>query len=160
METALTYIEKLSKWMQAISGVVLTFLMFLTTADVIGRIFDHPIIGTYEIVGLGGAMVLGFGLPITQWARNHIAVEVLSEKWSKQVQKAANIITRVVGIILFVLIGWNLYKLGYDLQEANEVTLTIHLPFYPVAYALAFCCIGQILVLMGEMVKIMGGRDE
>jgi TRAP-type C4-dicarboxylate transport system permease small subunit len=160
METALTYIEKLSKWMQAISGVFLTGLMFLTTADVIGRIFDHPIIGTYEIVGLGGAIVLGFGMPITAWARNHISVEVLSEKWPTSVQKVASIITRLLGIVLFIFIGWNLYKLGYDLKEAGEVTLTRHIPFYPVAYALAFCCLGQILVLVGEMAKILGGRDE
>jgi TRAP-type C4-dicarboxylate transport system permease small subunit len=160
METALTYIEKMSKWMQAISGVVLTCLMLLTTADVIGRIFDHPIIGTYDFVGLGGAIVLGFGLPVTSWARNHICVEFLYEKWSPSVQKAATIITRLIGIVLFVFIGWNLYKLGYDLQVAGEVTLTRHLPFHPVAYALAVCCLGQIVVLVGEILKVVGGHNE
>ncbi len=158
METVLAYVERLSKWMQVVSGIALTCLMFLTTADVIGRIFDHPIIGTYEFVGLGGAIVLGFGMPITSWVHSHICVEVLYEKWSKPVQTVAKSITRLIGIVLFVLIGWNLYKLGYDLQIAGEVTLTRHIPFHPVAYALAFCCFGQILVLAGEMLKIVGGH--
>jgi TRAP-type C4-dicarboxylate transport system permease small subunit len=160
MEITLAYIEKLSKWMQVISGVALTCLMFLTTADVIGRLFGYPIIGTYELVGLGGAIVLGFAMPITSWVHGHIFVEVLYEKWPKPVQKVVNIITRLIGLVLFVLIGWNLYKLGYDLQLAREVTLTRHIPFYPVAYGLAFCCLGQILVLVGETLKIIGGRDE
>ena len=105
-------------------------------------------------------MVLGFGLPITSWARNHICVEVLSERWTTPVQRVANIVTRLMGIVLFVLIGWNLYKLGYDLKEAGEVTLTRHLPFHPVAYALAFCCLGQVLVLVGEILKTVGGHNE
>jgi TRAP-type C4-dicarboxylate transport system permease small subunit len=160
MDTVLACFEKLSKWMQAVSGVALTCLVFLTTADVIGRIFDHPIIGTYEFVGLGGAIVLGFGMPITSWVHSHIRVEMLYERWSKPVQTASDIITRLIGIVLFVLIGWNLYKLGYDLQVAGEVTLTRHIPFHPIAYALAFCCLGQILVLIAEILKIVGGRNE
>jgi TRAP-type C4-dicarboxylate transport system permease small subunit len=160
METALACVEKLSKWMQAVSGVALTCLMFLTTADVIGRTFGHPIIGTYELVGLGGAIVLGFGMPITSWTRGHISVEALYERWPKPVQIVTHISTRLVGIVLFVLIGWNLYKLGYDLRLVGEVTLTRHIPFYPVAYGLAFCCLGQVLVLVAETLKIIGGHNE
>jgi TRAP-type C4-dicarboxylate transport system permease small subunit len=160
METILRCVEKLSKWMQVISGVALTCLMFLTTADVIGRIFGHPIIGTYELVGLGGAIVIGFAMPITSWVHGHISVEALCERWPKPVQIVAHIITRLVGIVLFVFIGWNLYKLGSDLRIANEVTLTRHIAFYPVAYGLAFCCLGQVLVLVVETLKSVGGHNE
>jgi len=151
MEVTLAYVEKLSKWMQAVSGVALTCLMFLTTADVVGRSFGHPIIGTYELVGLGGAIVLGFAMPITSWVRGHIFVESLYERWPKPVQTITLIATRLVSMILFVLIGWNLYKLGYDLHVAREVTLTRHIPFYPVDDGLAFCSFIQALVLLSEI---------
>lgn len=160
MQAVLAYIEKLSKWMQAFSGLALTCLMFLTTADVVGRSFGHPIIGTYELVGLGGAIVLGFAMPITSWVRGHIYVETLYDKWPRSVQAVVSVLTRLVGIVLFLTIGWNLYKLGYDLYTAHEVTLTRHLPFYPVAYGLAFCCLVQAIVLVGDMMKVTGGRDE
>ena len=160
MEVALAYVEKLGKWMQVVSGVALTCLMFLTTADVVGRTFGHPIIGTYELVGLGGAIVLGFAMPITSWVRGHIFVESLYERWPKPVQVITHTATRLVSIILFVLIGWNLYKLGYDLRIAREVTLTRHIPFYPVAYGLAFCCLVQALVLVCEIMRKLGGRHE
>lgn len=160
MGIALAYVEKVSKWMQAVSGVALTCLMFLTTADVIGRTFGHPIIGTYELVGLGGALVLGFAMPITSWVRGHIFVESLYERWPKRVQQIAHVATRLVGVTLFVLIGWNLYLLGADLHASREVTLTRHIPFYPVAYGLAFCCFVQTFVLVCEIVKAVGGSHE
>jgi TRAP-type C4-dicarboxylate transport system permease small subunit len=160
MDTAMAYVEKLGKWMQAVSGIALTGLMLLTTIDVILRTFGHPIIGTYEMVGLGGAMVLGFAMPITSWVRGHIFVDTFYLKWPKAVQAGATIATRTLSIVLFVLIGWNLYRLGYDIYLAGEVTLTRHIPFYPVAYALAFCCLVQALVLVCEIVKVIGGRYE
>jgi hypothetical protein len=63
-------------------------------------------------------------------------------------------------MVIFLLIGWNLFKLGYDLYTAGEVTLTRQIPFYPVAYGLAACCLVQCLVLMCQIVKIAGGRYE
>ncbi|HEX2967056.1 MAG TPA: TRAP transporter small permease [Syntrophorhabdaceae bacterium] len=160
MEIVLGVVEKLSKLMQVVSGATLTCLMFLTTADVIGRTFGHPIIGTYELVGLGGAIVIGFAMPMTSWTHGHISVEALYEKWPRNVQRFASIATRLIGIALFIFIGWNLYKLGSDLRIAREVTLTRQIPFYPVAYGLAFCCLGQILALIADSIKVMGGRNE
>ncbi len=160
MESVLAYVEKLSRWMQAVSCTALTCLMLLTTADVVMRTFGHPIIGTYELVGLGGALVLGFAIPVTSWIRGHIFVDTFYRKWPKAVQNGANAATRIISLVLFVLIGWNLFKLGYELHTAGEVTLTRHIPFYPVAYALGVCCFVQCLVLVCDIIKIAGGRYE
>ena len=160
MDAVLACIEKLSKWMQAVSCVALTCLMLLTTIDVIGRTFSRPIVGTYELVGLGGAVVLGFALPITSWIRGHIFVDMGFLGLSKRTQNRFNVATRLLSVVLFVLIGWNLFKLGYELQTAGEVTLTRHIPFYPVAYGLAVCCFVQCVVLICDIVKIAGGKYE
>ncbi len=160
MDTALAYVEKVGKWMQAVSCVVLTGLMLLTTADVVGRTFGHPIIGTYELVGLGGALVLAFAIPITSWIRGHIYVDTVYSKFPKAVRAGFDIVTRLMALTLFILIGWNLLKLGFELHSAGEVTLTRHLPFYPVAYALAVCCFVQCLVLLADIVKVSRGKYE
>ena len=160
MEAVLTCIEKLSKWMQAFSCIALTCLMLLTTTDVIGRTFGHPIVGTYELVGLGGAVVLGFALPVTSWIRGHIFVDTGFLGLSRPVQNGINVATRLISAVLFVLIGWNLFKLGYELQTAGEVTLTRHIPFYPVAYGLALCCSIQSMVLLCDIMKIARGKYE
>jgi TRAP-type C4-dicarboxylate transport system permease small subunit len=160
MDAVLACVEKVSKWMQAVSCFALTCLMLLTTIDVIGRTFGHPIIGTYELVGLGGAVVLGFAIPVTSWIRGHIFVDTFCRKFSRPVQNVFNVATRLLSVVLFVLIGWNLFKLGYELHTAGEVTLTRHIPFYPVAYGLAVCCFVQCVVLLCDIAKIAGGKYE
>ena len=160
MEGVFSVVERLSKWMQAVAGLALTFIMLLTVSDVVLRFFGHPIVGTFEIVGLGGAVVIGFALPITSWLRNHIFVDFFYQKCPKKVQNILNTITRLMGIGLFYLIGWNLFRVAFELFRSGEVTLTRQLPFYPIAYGLGVCCFIQCLVLVCDIFKIIGGKYE
>ena len=43
--------------------------MSLTIADVVLRVFHKPIVGTYELVALSGAVVIGFSMPHTVLAQ-------------------------------------------------------------------------------------------
>ena len=152
--------ERLGKWMQAVSCIALTFIMLLTVSDVGLRIIGRPIVGTYEIVGLVGAVVIAFAIPMTSWMRGHIFVDFFYLKCPKPVQRILNIITRLISIGLFIVIGWNLFDVALDLYRAGEVTLTRHLPFYPIAYGLGACCFIQCLVLFCDILKILGGNYE
>ncbi|OPY78475.1 MAG: Tripartite ATP-independent periplasmic transporter [Syntrophorhabdus sp. PtaU1.Bin153] len=160
MTALLGIVERLSKWMNAVAGIALVFIMFLTVADVILRYFGHPIVGTYEIVGLGGAVVIGFGIPITSWHRGHIFVDFFIQRFSKSVQGIFNFATRIAGMVLFSVIGWNVFIMAFEYYKSGEVTLTRSLPFYPVAYGLGACCFIQVLVLLCDLVKIAGGKYE
>jgi TRAP-type C4-dicarboxylate transport system permease small subunit len=160
MEGVFSVVERLSKWMQAISGLALTFIMLLTVADVVLRFFGHPIVGTFEIVGFGGAVVIGFALPITSWLRGHIFVDFFYQKCPQGVQNVLNICTRLMVIGIFFLIGWNLFIMGAELYRSGEVSLTRQLPFYPIAYGVAVCSFIQVLVMICDIFKIAGGKYE
>ncbi len=160
MEAVFGVVERISTWMQAISCTALTFVMLLTVTDVGLRLLGHPIVGTYEIVGLVGALVIAFAIPITSWIRGHIFVDFFYLKCPKPVQDGLNIATRVVSIALFLAIGWNMFAVAGDLYAAGEVTLTRHLPFYPIAYGLGACCFMECFVLLCDIVKVIGGKYE
>ena len=153
-------VEKLSKGMCYVSAFALTFIMLLTVADVFLRLFNKPIVGTFEIVGLSGAVVIGFAVPITSWIRGHIFVDFLINGFSVKVRNTFNVVTRLVSMVLFILIGWNLFSYAYSLYKSGEVTLTRQLPFYPIAYGLGICCFIQCFVLITDIVKIAGGKYE
>jgi TRAP-type C4-dicarboxylate transport system permease small subunit len=154
-------VEKLSSWMQAISGAALLFAMLLTVLDVCLRnLLQKPIVGTFEIVGLSGVIIIGFAIPITSWFRSHIYVDFFLQWLSPRGQKAMNISTRLLSIALFILIAWNLFLYAHGLYASGEVTLTRQLPFYPVAFGLAGCCVIQCLVLIIDIAKIIGGTYE
>jgi TRAP-type C4-dicarboxylate transport system permease small subunit len=134
--------------------------MLLTVTDVILRYFRRPILGTYELVAFSGAVVIGFALPFTSWVRGHIYVDFLILRFSQKVRNYFNIITRCLVIVLFFLIGWNLIKYGMDLQQTEEVSLTLQMPFYPVAYGMGICCFIQCLVMVCDVLKIFRGKYE
>ena len=160
MEVFLKTINGISRFLNIIAGISLTFLMLLTITDVILRGFKSPVPGTFEMVAFAGAVVIGFSLPRTSWLRAHIFVDFFILKFSQKGRDIFNIATRCVVIVLFFLIGWNLIKYGMDLQKSGEVSLTLQMPFYPVAYGVGVCCFVQCLVLVCDIMKIFGGKYD
>jgi TRAP-type C4-dicarboxylate transport system permease small subunit len=127
---------------------------------VILRSFRRPIVGTYELVAFSGAVVIGFAVPFTSWVRGHIYVDFFIMRFSQKVRNIFNIATRCLVIWLFLMIGWNLILYGRDLYKSGEVSLTLQMPFYPVAYGIGICCFIQCLVLLCDILKIAGGKYE
>jgi TRAP-type C4-dicarboxylate transport system permease small subunit len=160
MNGFLNKVNGLSRVFNVIAGISLTFLMLLTVMDVILRALKRPIVGTYELVAFSGAVAIGFAVPLTSWLRGHIFVDFFILRFSQKVRNIFNITTRCLVIVLFFLIGWNLIKYGMDLQKSGEVSLTLQMPFYPVAYGIAVCCFVQCLVLICDVIKIFGGKYE
>ncbi|MEJ5376893.1 MAG: TRAP transporter small permease [bacterium] len=153
-------VRDLSRFTNLLAGVSLSFIMFLTVLDVILRFFRKPIVGTYELVGFAGAVVIGFAVPLTSWDRAQIYVDFFLEKLPRAARNLMNLLTRVLSIALFAALGWNLIRIAMDYQRTGEVSATLQLPFYPVAYGLGVVCFLQCLVLVCHVVSIFGGKYE
>jgi TRAP-type C4-dicarboxylate transport system permease small subunit len=144
--------------MYSIAGVALTAMMALTVADVILRFFERPIVGTYEVVGLLGAVAVGFAIPQTSRLKGHVLMDFLTGRLSRNVQHVLYVLTRILACVLFAIIGWNVWLLGDGYRQIGEVTLTIQLPLYPVAYGIAICCFIECLVLILDVLEM--GKQE
>ncbi len=153
-------IGSISGIMYVIAGVALTCMVAITVADVILRIFKRPIVGTYEIVGLLGAIMVGFAIPQTSRAKGHVAMDFLEGKLPAGVDRLFSVITRLLGIALFMIIGWQLWLLGDDYFRIGEVTLTVHLPQFPVCYGIAICCFFECVVLFLEIFEPQAEKQE
>ena len=152
MNALLSILQKITRGMYWIAGAALAGMMFLTVADVVLRYFKHPILGTYEIVSLLGAVVIGFAIPQTTLERGHVLMDFLSGRLPFIGQRVLHFVTRLMAVFTFFIIGWNLYKLGNDLRQAGQVSLTLKMPEYPVAYGIAFCCLIECLVLLSDLI--------
>jgi TRAP-type C4-dicarboxylate transport system permease small subunit len=150
----------ISKILNIIAGIAVTVMMLLTVADVLLRAGGHPIIGTYEIVALLLALVIGFGIPQVSLDRGHVYMDFLLEKFSKRGKKMMNTITRLFCIILFLPLGYNLFNVGARFHASGEVSATIKIPFYPVAYGVAVCCLLECCVFIFDIVRVWRGQYE
>lgn len=148
-------LEKFCQLMDWIGGTVLVFMMLLTVADVIMRYIGKPVLGTYELVSLGGAIVVGCAMPYSSWQRTHVSVDILMDSGHRIRTTILQLITRLMGIMLFLVAGYNLIDMGATLTKTNESTLTLCLPLYPIAYLLGVCCFAECLVLVTHIIQLV-----
>jgi len=145
--------DHITKVMDIIAGTVLVFMMFLTVADVTLRFLGRPFQGAYEIVALGAAIVIAFALPRTSMVYQNIAVEVVVDRVAPQVRRLFSIFTRVLGILLFIVLGYGLISRGLELYRGGELTPDLQIAFYPVVFGLAFCAFVECLALFCLMIS-------
>ncbi len=160
MEKFLGIVEKLCRYLNVLGIICITSLLLLTVTDVISRCFGSPVEGSYELVSFLGAMVIGFSVPLTSWIKGHVFVDSFILILPRRARSTVNIITRCLGIFLFIFIGLNLVLYGIDLHKTNEVSQTLRIPFYPVAYGLGICCFIQCVVLFCDIARTLGGGHE
>lgn len=152
-------LERFSLWaastLNGAGGVTLTCMMFLTVADVVLRYAGRPITGTYELMAMAGALMIGLTIPRTTVDGAHVNVDIMMVLLPEQgvMRKALKLLTRLIGLGLFVLLAWALFLKGNDLRSYREVSLTLRLPLYPVAYALSVCCGVQCIAILSRMLQ-------
>ena len=157
MKAFLHTIFKITVYMNLVAGIALTFIILLTVCDVLLRALGKPILGAYEIVAMAGGIVIGFVTPFTSWVWGHIFMDFVIERLSPRAKSAFEIATRCVGVALFLMISWNVFKIGKNLYSVDEVTPTLELPLYPIAYGVGFCFFVLSVVLFCDILKIAGG---
>ena len=150
----------ISKLLNTIAGIAVTFMMLLTVTDVLLRAGGHPIIGTFEVVALSLALVIGFAIPQVSMDRGHVSMDFLLVKLSRRGRNVMNTFTRLLGLILFASIGYNLFNVAARFHASGEVSATIKIPFYPVAYGVAVCCLLECCVFIFDIVRVWRNEYE
>ncbi len=161
MKRCIAVLEAINKGMDFIAGLSLLVIMLLTSIDVVVRYLGHPVQGSYDMVSLMGVFLIGFALPRTLWQSGNISVDIVTAKIKKG-KTFLELLTRIMAIALFALITWNLVEMGGSFFQTKDGTLTIGIPFYPVAYALALCTFVQCCAIALQMARIFstGGSHE
>ena len=153
-----SFVHRVCKILLLIAGVVLAFMFLFTLFSVARRGFGTPIVGDYEVISFLGAIVVGFSLPSTSLFKGHVFVDFLLVKLPLKASNNLQIATRVLGLALFLWIGWNFVGMSLDLIRSKEVSQMFRLPFYPISLGLAFTCLIQCCTFVSQIKEILGGR--
>jgi len=137
--------------LKKVGGFLLVGMMALTCADVIGRLFGHPILGAVELVVAMATLAIGMGLPFTHEAEGHVGVEILVRLFSKRTQTIIELCTSVLSFLLFATVTWRMFVYGRTLQKTGEETVNLALPLFIFIYALSFCLLIFTLVILKDI---------
>ena len=160
MRRFISDIAKVDKSLYAIAGGVLACMIILTLFDVILRNFGYPITGSMEFIQYGGAIVFGFSIPYGTLLGAQIIVDIATERLSPKRKRVIQIITRCIGILIFLFISYNFSIYGLDARRTGERTASFKIPYYPFAFALSFSFLLQSFTIFCDLLKKAKGTDH
>ncbi len=147
------WVQNTAKGISYIAGASVLVMMLLTCADVVLRLFAHPIPGTYELIGFLGALLISFSMAYTSVERSHIAVEIFVTRLPRRVQSAIEGFVSLISVVLFGIIAWQSQVYAMDLKQSGEISLTLGIPVYPFVAGIAIGCGFLCLVLLFDVAK-------
>jgi len=155
--TFLNILDKINTYLNRLligmGGAFLVAMIALGSGNIIFRWAWLPIRGTYELMGLFGAVAASFALGSTQSRRGHIAVDVLVNRFPANIRRVVQTVSSGAGMLLFSMLTWQIIRLGLTLRDAGELTESLGIIYYPFIFAVALGCGAMSLVLLADIVR-------
>ena len=143
----------LNKILMILGGIAVLALMTLATGNVVLRVFHLPFRGAYEIVAFLGAIVIAFALGYTQRRKDHIIVEILTERFPKKLQKAVDTFAYLVITLFFAIVSWQIFVWGMKIYVSHEVSETLKVIYHPFVFAVALAFAVVSLTALVDFLK-------
>lgn len=152
--------ESLNYAFAFVGGICLVLTMVIAAVNMIMRLLGNPL-SWHELVAFLSALVVSLPLGYTQLKKSHIAVDILSSKFSAKTRYVISGISLLLGIVFFFAASWELFSYAHMLSLSGEMSETLRVPFYPFTYGVAiacglmtFCLVVDFLVLITTPKKL------
>lgn len=140
--------ERVTTWLARAGAAGLAVMMLLTFFDVVGRGFNHPIVGAVEVTELLMGLLIFLGIGYTTFHRGHIRVDVVLTYLPQRVQAVLEVIALAISIVFSVVMCRQLWLKAADTFQVGDLTQIWGIPIWPVAYVMAACSITLITGLV------------
>jgi TRAP-type C4-dicarboxylate transport system permease small subunit len=142
--------------------IAVLLLMSIATVNAFLRI---PFIkatwrGAYETVGFLGAVVIAFALGYTQKRKDHIVVDILTEKFPKRVNRVLDGINYFITMIFFAIVSWQVFVWGMKISKSGEVSETLKIVFHPFVFSVSLGFAVFSLTLLIDFAKNLRGKED
>ncbi|MEW6080059.1 MAG: TRAP transporter small permease [Thermodesulfobacteriota bacterium] len=146
-----------ANWLAAAAIVA---MMLVTVTDVTLRFFRCPVPGTYDVVGLLGALTISLSLGFTSVQKGHIAVDFLVSRFSATAQRRIHAVNSLIAAVFFAVVAWESGVYAISLKAAGEVSPTLKLPVYPFVLGVAAGCVLLCCVLLADCGQSLAGEEK
>ena len=151
----------LARVMAVLGGIVLSLLILLTCASIIGRLLNGvfhgpfmtglapgfsrwmldigvgPINGDFELVEAGVAFAIFAFIPLCQITSGHATVDILTNALPARVNRFLRMVTEIIFALVLILIAWRLFEGMMSKKGYGETTFLLQFPIWW-AYAASF----------------------
>ena len=149
-------IHKLCRVFGRIAGIILVLLVLTLVCDTVGRFIGYPIVGSFELVQYGFALIVCFSIAYTYVQGGHIVIDLFFNRFPRGVKKVFIKISEIISFIISILIIWRLIGIAVESYDLHETSSTLQLPVFIFISAIAFGFIILALVQFIELIKSQG----
>ena len=146
-------VNLISRSINWVAVIALVFMVLLTCANIIGRLFGNPIPGAFDNTELFAVIVAAFAMAYTQVMKGHVPVEIVTERISERAKAILTTITSPFLVALSVMATWQSMVYASEKWAVGEVSGTVHIPFYPYIYGMAFSFAVLTLVFITDFLS-------
>ena len=157
MKSLRRFVDAASTALFAIAGVGLIGIVLLVVANAVSRKTAFgPLMGTYEFAGDLEAIIIAFSICFNQIKKVNISVDLLTMRLSRRANAMVASVMYLVSMVLFGAVTYGLLGYAKDLRVGGEVSMTMHIPFYPITYAVSLCFALLVLALLVDFLDAVG----
>lgn len=121
----------LSKWLAILGGFVLSLLIILVVASIIGRESGLGAIkGDFELVEAGMGFAIFAFLPYAHMTGAHATVDIFTNFLSERKQKILAMVTDIVFAIALIIIAWKLFDGAMSKMKSGQTSFLIGFPIW------------------------------
>jgi TRAP-type C4-dicarboxylate transport system permease small subunit len=131
-----------------IAGISIILMILVTVFDVLLRIFNIGITGTYDLVRALGVISVAFALPYVTAVKGHIAIEYFYLKCGKIGRILLDTLFRVSSLIIFGILAYQTFLHGLSLLRTGELFSTLHMPVFWIPFTISFNCLLMMVVFI------------
>jgi TRAP-type C4-dicarboxylate transport system permease small subunit len=150
----------LNRLLLILGGIAVILLMSLATINVVLRVFHIPYSGTYEMVSFLGAIVIAFALGYTQKRKDHIIVDILTERFSKHTNRILSTISHGVTMVFFAVVSWQIFVFGMKIWKSGEVSETLKIMYHPFIFSVSVGFAVLSLTIIIDFLKTIFIQEE
>ncbi len=152
---------KIGQWITrgvyVVASAGMLIIMMAVTVNVVGRaVFGAPLLGTVEIVGMAGVLLVPFALMITEQKRAHIVVEMLTSRLPARAQFVFTIVTFLLSLFAVVLLIWSgVLQVKDCLTRPDMVTPVLRIAKAPFVAVWVVGCLFIFGYLMQHLIETL-----
>lgn len=151
---------RIDLWMGYTSALMVVVIMFLVSADVVGRnFFNQPLPGTFEFSEVLLALIIFLALPYVQYKKANISIEMVSDHYPPKVREIFDICCMMLGVVMFGFLaerGIEMTLSSWAIDEISEGTIPFPMTPFKMMVPIGFGFLSlRLLTQFIEAVKSM-----
>lgn len=145
--------NNIGKVVVSISCVTLSLVVLIIAVNVVGRLFNKPLPGGYDLAILCAAVSGSLAIAYTTKCDAHVNVDILIGILPPALKKAQAVISHLANLFIFVILAWQAAEIFIE-RFVGEYTETLRIVYWPfrliwllsMCFSVLFCLVNIALV--------------